>query len=44
MQTMDNALLALFNAGRITRDSAIAYAQDKTTLSRKLKEKKLHVV
>ncbi|WP_283675020.1 type IV pilus twitching motility protein PilT [Butyricicoccus sp. Marseille-Q5471] len=36
MRTMDDALLDLFQAGEISREEALAFAQDRATLSKRL--------
>ena len=36
MQTMDDAILDLYNSGKIVKEQAISFAQDMTTMERKL--------
>jgi len=38
MQTMDDAIFDLYNMGRISKDTAIEYAQDQTALEKKIKD------
>lgn len=42
MQTMDGALATLVNEGKVAKEIALAYAQDKTMFERKLRERKAH--